>query len=325
MKLEKFKRIIKQYLEGELSKEKKDNVDRWFDKVANEGESPFVDVNHRKRIYDELLAAMPIVQSEIPKPRIRVLWKRITVAAAVLFFLSFGLLYFSKGTFSIFGISKNSATTLTEIVTAIGEIRTIHLPDSSVISLHGNTKIAFAATNFHENRKIILRQGEVFFDVKRDSLHPFSIAAGDVAVKVLGTSFNVNYATKANHITVDVKTGRVAVNSGLSNDAFVLTPGQGLVYDTQQHLFERIDTDAAHSNLWMTGGVILNGSSFKDLQELIFNRYGLKLRTENLKTDGFSYSLFIPKVESVDQIMQMIGSIHQLKYRRTADAIVLYK
>jgi len=75
----------------------------------------------------------------------------------------------------------------------------------------------------------------------------------------------------------------------------------------------------------MTGGVILNGSSFKDLQELIFNRYGLKLRTENLKTDGFSYSLFIPKVESVDQIMQMIGSIHQLKYRRTADAIVLYK
>lgn len=323
MKLEKFKNIIQQYLADGLSKEQHDNVDHWFDVVAKEEGSPFADEQHRQRIQAELLAAMPIQKSENIKPKRTILWKRIAVAAAVLLFLSFGLLYLKEQPH--YTNYSNQKVVLTEIATDIGEIRKVRLPDSTVISLNGNTKIAFDAQDFNHNRKVILKEGEAFFAVKRDTLHPFSIVAGEVGVKVLGTSFNVNYAVKAKRITVDVKTGRVEVNSSTTKTAFQLTPGQGIHFDSRNNSFVHYDIDAEHSNLWVQGGMLLNGVTFEELQELIYNRYGLKLSSEHINTDSFSYSLFIPKVESVDHIMQMIESIHQLKYRRSADGIILYK
>ncbi|MNV92862.1 hypothetical protein D3C71_1874920 [compost metagenome] len=68
----------------------------------------------------------------------------------------------------------------------------------------------------------------------------------------------------------------------------------------------------------------MSGANFQELKELIYNRYGLILRSDSLDTDRFSYSLLLPQVKSVDQLLHMICHIHQINFRREGNEIILH-
>ena len=55
--------------------------------------------------------------------------------------------------------------------------------------------------------------GKAFFQVKRDTLHPFLVQIPDVSVEVLGTSFLID-ATISDQSAVFVKDGVVKVDFG---------------------------------------------------------------------------------------------------------------
>ena len=67
-------------------------------------------------------------------------------------------------------------------------------------------------------------EGEAYFEVTRDENRPFIVHAGQVAVKVLGTEFNVNTCRKQKVQTVLVK-GSVQVENGGKREV-VLRPGE---------------------------------------------------------------------------------------------------
>lgn len=322
MDSERFKNIIQEYLRGGLSEEAKEKVDRWYQAVSSEEVEPFAHAQNRDRIKAEILAGLPIPQRQ--EKKIIKLQRRRWIAVAALVMLT-GLgsaLFFYKRDIHHEFLQQNQ---LTEVLTLPGDVRTVKLPDSSTIFLSGNAKLRFQAMGFQDARKIYLDQGEAFFDVKRDSLHPFSIEAGAVDIEVLGTSFNVNNTRARQQVEVGVKTGRVRVTAKENDQEHILTAGKGLRYHTKEQLFTSFNTNPAHINIWTTGGIMLDGASFDDLQDLLATRYGMQLKANGLDTKKFSYSLLIPKVESVDQMLNMICTIHELKFRRNENEIILYK
>ncbi|MEZ0129417.1 FecR family protein, partial [Flavobacterium sp. LBUM151] len=70
-------------------------------------------------------------------------------------------------------------------------------------------------------------RGEAFFEVKRDTSHPFVICSGPIKTTVLGTSFNVK-AYDNHHPEVNVRTGKVKVETN-ENTVFLLR-GDKAVY-----------------------------------------------------------------------------------------------
>lgn len=89
---------------------------------------------------------------------------------------------------------------------------------------------------FGDTREVEL-EGEAYFEVTRDENRPFIVHAGQVAVKVLGTEFNVNTCRKQKVQTVLVK-GSVQVENGGKREV-VLRPGRAGG--------NRGDTDPGHS------------------------------------------------------------------------------
>ena len=91
--------------------------------------------------------------------------------------------------------------------TAIGALQKLDLPDGSVALLNTDTAIdaAFTATE----RRVRIVRGEVFFTVAKDAARPFVVTAGTVAVRAVGTAFNV----QRHHGSVEVLVteGRVRV------------------------------------------------------------------------------------------------------------------
>ncbi|WP_437918329.1 FecR family protein [Sphingobacterium sp. LRF_L2] len=317
----RFKKIIQEYIREGLSDDDKKKVDTWYNAVSSEEVNPFVNEHHRNQLEKELFSNLSILVTK--KNKQAGIWKKswISVAASCILIGIATVLFFYKEEiqFDLF-----HQTAWKEVITQPGGIKEVRLPDSSSIFLSGNAKVRFDENGFRENRKIYLDQGEAFFDIHRDSLHPFSIETGTLDIEVLGTSFNVNNALGLQQVVVNVKTGRVRVTGKQNNEEHILVAGKSLRYNTNDAVFTGFDSNPAYANIWTTGGVMLDGASFDELSELMLSRYGLVLKTDNLNTRSFSYSLLIPQVESLDQILTIICNIHQLKFRRDKNEIILY-
>src|SRR5690242_4287102 len=91
------------------------------------------------------------------------------------------------------------------IITKKSSRTNIELPDGSTVLLHGSTRLTYADGFSEGNRKIFL-EGEAFFDIKKDPVHPFVIQTDQIIIRVLGTAFKVRaYAKEKKTITTLVR------------------------------------------------------------------------------------------------------------------------
>lgn len=91
--------------------------------------------------------------------------------------------------------------------TEVGALRTVTLPDKSIVQLNTDSavSIAFSPTE----RRVRLVRGEVHFTVAKNPSRPFIVDAGDVAVRAVGTAFNVRLRNDS--VDVLVTEGKVRV------------------------------------------------------------------------------------------------------------------
>jgi len=85
------------------------------------------------------------------------------------------------------------------------------LPDGSVAELKAGAEIAVEFSQ--EVRRVVLRRGEVHFQVTKDVQRPFVVAAGGVETRAVGTAFFVLLSPTA--VEVLVTEGRVSVNQAV--------------------------------------------------------------------------------------------------------------
>jgi transmembrane sensor len=86
----------------------------------------------------------------------------------------------------------------------------VALPDGSSVELNASSRVEVQFTP--ETRRVRLVQGEAHFTVMKDRARPFVVDAGVLAVRAVGTAFNVRLGVR--DIEVLVTEGRVAVAGG---------------------------------------------------------------------------------------------------------------
>jgi len=91
--------------------------------------------------------------------------------------------------------------------TSTGGYERVALADGSVIELNAETKVRVTLTP--TNRRVELVAGEAHFTVAHDRARPFIVSASGVAVRAVGTAFNVRLASTA--VEVLVTEGKVSV------------------------------------------------------------------------------------------------------------------
>lgn len=107
-------------------------------------------------------------------------------------------------------VLDGTATVPTQIAsfeTAIGEQKTVLLPDGSEVVLNTNSELSLTFTA--SARVLNLVRGEVFVQVAKER-RPFSVIAIDQIVQAKGTEFSVEI-TKDQHVEVIVTEGTVVV------------------------------------------------------------------------------------------------------------------
>jgi transmembrane sensor len=108
----------------------------------------------------------------------------------------------------VIGASAGYFMTRNVYTTAVGEQRSILLPDGSTIDMNGRSKVRVRLAA--GSRAVELMEGEALFRVAKDKTRPFIVSASDTRVRAVGTEFAVNRLRR--ELLVTVVDGTVAVS-----------------------------------------------------------------------------------------------------------------
>lgn len=155
--------------------------------------------------------------------------------------------------------------------TRLGEIRRVPLADGSLVAI--NTKTALDVKMKAKSRRIVLREGEAWFQVAKDSKRPFVVAAGAVRVRAVGTAFSVRRDVEAG---IDVMVTEGVVEAWIEGDEASrrrVSAGNRIVLaGATSPTVAESPSQIERSLAWRNGEIALDGESLDQAAKL-FNRY----------------------------------------------------
>ncbi|MDN5202225.1 DUF4974 domain-containing protein [Fulvivirgaceae bacterium BMA10] len=185
---------------------------------------------------------------------------------------------------------------------------TFKLPDGSIVKLNADSKLTFPEVFSATSREVSLI-GEAFFEIKKDSLRPFTVRTNELSTTVLGTSFNVR-AYEDEDVEVALLTGKVKVSENSSSMIdIVLLPREMAIYRRNDESIEMTRFDPAEKLAWKDHTLYFNNSDFNDIIKTLERWYGVSFdvkypdkvwdrftgvyKNESLETvlEGMSFSL----------------------------------
>lgn len=157
------------------------------------------------------------------------------------------------------------------LTTAKGEFRKVPLADKSIASINSASQVEVKLTG--KAREITLNQGEAWFEVARDKSRPFTVAAGQVQVRAVGTAFGVRRFLNGAEVLVTEGVVEVWSKSG-SAAKRQLRAGESAFVSSQaaEILVAHQPREIARRLAWREGKLVFHNQT---LGEAVadFNRY----------------------------------------------------
>jgi transmembrane sensor len=158
--------------------------------------------------------------------------------------------------------------------TQYGEVKTVLLPDRSVVRLNAHSKLRFR----HNNTREIWFDGEGFFSVvhKRDN-QPFEVHTADLKVQVLGTAFNVN--TRREKTRIVLNNGVVRLQ--LASSFITMKPGDMVTYSAADHSFSNTKVNPEDYCSWLNNTLIFNNTPIIEVVAALQDNLGINISIQD--------------------------------------------
>lgn len=241
---------------------------------------------------------------------------RATIAAAVL--LLAVAVWLIKGAP---GMAKEKPVLLAEH-SGPSEIKTILLPDSSVVILNAGSSLQFNSNlGTTESREVWL-EGNAFFTVKKDAaIRKFVVHARSLNVTVLGTELNVDARTAATEVTL--VSGKVKVaQPGKAIDPVYLLPGYKASFDTANGSLTLSAANASLYSAWTEGKWNFRHTSLEEIARLISEYYGTNVSFHKEKSKHLSINAVIA-VGSLQKLIPVLEQTLHLQMTLSGNRLVI--
>ena len=168
-----------------------------------------------------------------------------------------------------------------ETVVPLGSQVQVYLPDSSVVHLNSGSILRYNSAYNKNNREIYLN-GEGYFTVQKNKDIPFLVKAGDLNIKVLGTTFNVKAYEEDSRIEVGLIKGSINVftQNEYSNNR-ILAPNEHLIYNKLTRTIHTSGVDAQSVYQWTSGVLYFNKSSLADIFKALERKFNVTIEIDS--------------------------------------------
>lgn len=182
------------------------------------------------------------------------------------------------------------------------EIHAITLSDGTRVWLNAKSSLRYP-DHFSGDTRVVELQGEAYFKVAHDSLHPFIVKANGVETKVLGTEFNVKcYSSDNTHVTL-VK-GMVEVTG--NGECVRIHPNEDAQLTADGLSVKTINVNDFAS--WHTGTISFDHSTLRDILQQLGSWYDVNVSCtdKGLLDKHYHYSYNVH--HSLNEALQLLNA-----------------
>jgi len=283
----------------------------WVESLTRNEDPVYTKEQLRKeahKLLDQLNAGKPKVVSWIK-------WASVAAVFLVLLVSSLTVYYLSKDS-----IRNNVLVYKTENV-PYGEKKEILLADGSRVVLNSGSVLRYPDSFNDRERKVYL-DGEAFFSITQKKDAPFIVGSEKLAVKVLGTEFNMKAYKHDQQSSVSVKNGKVQVETEEMSSKLVA--GDHITLDNYSKDYQKRKIELKSISVWIKGGLTFYETPIEDVVKELTRIYNRTIRFE----EGQTFNNFINGEhdnKSIESVLKSIEYTSGIKCRKEKDEFVLYK
>ena len=154
------------------------------------------------------------------------------------------------------------------------QVRRVSLPDGTSVCLQHGATLDYSEKDGMRQAEL---SGEAYFDVARDSIHPFIVKTAALDLKVLGTAFSVSSIPGGGKTDIILERGSVRLQAKDGSPILRLTPNQRAVYEvsTGDLAVENISAKPAIQQEY--GMVSFENARVDEIIRAIESQYGIKV------------------------------------------------
>jgi len=219
---------------------------------------------------------------------------------------------------------------LLNVQTKASEVKTIVLADGSTVKINAGSSLKYPA-QFKNNTREVYLSGEAFFEVQKDAAHPFIVHTEQLAVKVLGTQFDVKAYKNDTFTETSLIRGKVSVslknNSDQTfilkpNDKFTLSNGKGSI--SQLTVFNGTGADKVIETAWLNHELIFKNNRFDEVAKLFERWYGVKVNFKEPDLKTVEFTAHFGK-ESLTEALNVLKLIENFNYSVKGKNVYIYR
>ncbi len=202
-----------------------------------------------------------------------------------------------------------------------GQKAEVNLPDGTTVLLNSGSTLTYA-TDFSRTNRSVTVEGQAFFNVTKDTKHPFDVSVGSVKVIVHGTSFDVNGYADNSQIEVSLLSGRVSVVASSGKLLAEMKPNQkAIIPRYEQEKCTLVTCNANEESLWRLGKLKINDEELTDIIRKMERWYGVKIQLANAPTPK-RYWMTI-KTESLKEMLEIINRMTPIHYSINGEEVTI--
>lgn len=233
--------------------------------------------------------------------------KVIQIAASILI----PILLFATGYLYI--ENKSLAEQEMIVSTTKGERANIVLPDGTKVTLNAESQLRYAPQTYGKKDRKIVFEGEAYFDVAKKGNQPFIITVKDLAVKVLGTKFNLHARTKSRTVELVLEEGHVLLTS--AKEEKELFPRQkGILNRLTGEINITTEDNPLNASAWRSKKLLFENARLQDVIKTIEKNYGVNISvnlSSKMNNDLFSGVIV---ADNLIEALEIISISYHLNY-----------
>jgi len=252
------------------------------------------------------------------------------VAAAVIIALGYFLLHDAAAKIPVAVAEK-----IIQVEAQKGLRKTLFLPDGTMVRLNGGSSIQYDSTMQQKDTRIVMLSGEAYFDVARDKDRGFIIHTDKIAIKVLGTAFDVKAYPQDKVTETTLMHGSIELTvNNKPYQKIILKPREKFaliddVEDKEKLIVQDIvpvkveDKEYVKEVSWVEDEFVFQNETLEELTPGMERWFNVQIRIDNPQIKGFHFTGIFHK-ETIEQALTAMQFIKPFKFNITGNHVYIH-
>lgn len=221
--------------------------------------------------------------------------------------------------------ARNGKNQLNTLSTSRGETYQLLLPDGTRVWLNAASSLTYASTLTVAGKRNVALDGEAYFEVAKDKIHPFVVQTKGQEVEVLGTHFNVNSYQNASATQTTLLEGSVRVSAGTAAVA-ILKPGQQSVLRTGDQIRVK-NVDVNEAIAWKDGYFRFYEVDLETFMNTIARWYDIDVVYEGgiAQYQDLAFGGAVSRSKNLSEVLKILAQTGKVSYRIEGKKVTISK